>query len=60
VREAALTDMEWMGVQLDGQANRANAQIISAKTSPTMVFVIPTNEELMIAEHTVATAVIGK
>jgi acetate kinase len=60
VREAALTDMEWMGVHLDGQANHANAQIISAKTSPTTVFVIPTNEELMIAEHTVSTAGVGK
>jgi acetate kinase len=56
VREAALTDMEWMGVHLDAQSNRANAQIISAKSSPTIVFVIPTNEELMIAEHTVTTA----
>ena len=60
VREAALTDMEWMGVHLDRQANHANAQIISAKTSPTTVFVIPTNEELMIAEHTVSTAGVGK
>ena len=59
VREAALTNMEWMGVRLDAQANRAHAQIISAKTSPTIVFVIPTNEELMIAEHTVATADVG-
>ncbi len=60
VREAALEDMEWMGVLLDAEANRANAQIISAKTSPTMVFVIPTNEELMIAEHTVSTAGVGR
>jgi acetate kinase len=60
VREAALTDMEWMGVHLDRQANHANAQIISAKTSPTTVFAIPTNEELMIAEHTVSTAGVGK
>jgi acetate kinase len=60
VREAALKDMEWMGVHLDAQANRANAQIISAKDSPTAVFVIPTNEELMIAEHTVATAGVEK
>ena len=60
VREAALNDMEWMGVHLDVEANRANAQIISAKTSPTMVFVIPTNEELMIAEHTASTAGVGK
>ena len=56
VREAALKDMEWMGLHLDAEANRAGAQIISAKGSPTTVFVIPTNEELMIAEHTVATA----
>jgi acetate kinase len=60
VREAALKDMEWMGVQLDPEANRANAQIISAKNSPTIVFVIPTNEELMIAEHTASTAGTGK
>ena len=60
VREAALKDMEWMGVHLDTQANRANARIISAKTSPTMVFVIPTNEELMIAEHTVSTVGVDK
>jgi acetate kinase len=60
VREAVLRDTEWMGVHFDAQANRANAQIISAKTSPTIVFVIPTNEELMIAEHTVATASVGK
>ena len=60
VREAVLKDMEWMGVHFDTQANRANAQIISAKNSPTIVFVIPTNEELMIAEHTVSTAGVGK
>ena len=56
VREAALKDMEWMGLHLDAEANRAGAQIVSAKDSPTIVFVIPTNEELMIAEHTIATA----
>ena len=56
VREAALKDMEWMGIHLDAEANRAGAQIVSAKNSPTKVFIIPTNEELMIAEHTVATA----
>jgi acetate kinase len=60
VREAALKDTEWMGVHFDRQANRANAQIISAGNSPTIVFVIPTNEELMIAEHTVTTAAVGK
>ena len=59
VREAALKNMEWMGIHLDADANRANAQIISAKYSPTTVFVIPTNEELMIAEHTASVAAIA-
>ena len=56
VREAVLKGMEWMGIHIDAEANRANAQIISARNSPTIVFVIPTDEELMIAEHTVRTA----
>ena len=60
VREAVLSDMKWMGIHIDAEANRANAQIISAKNSPTIVFVIPTNEELMIAEHTVRAAGVGK
>jgi len=60
VREAVLRDMEWMGIHLDAEANRAHAQIISAKDSPTIVFVIPTNEELMIAEHTVRAAGVGQ
>ncbi len=55
VRKAVLTGMEWMGIQLDEEANLASTQIISAKTSPAMVFVIPTDEEQMIAEHTIAT-----
>ncbi len=45
-----------MGIHLDVEANCANAQIISAKHSPTIVFVIPTDEEHMIAEHTIRTA----
>ncbi len=56
IRESVLNGMEWMGIHLDAEANRANAQIISAKHSPTIVFVLPTDEELMIAEHTVRTA----
>ena len=38
------------------EANRASAQIISAKSSPTIVFVLETDEERMIAEHTLRTA----
>ena len=39
---------------LDDEANSSDAQIISAQTSPTVVFVIPTDEERMIARHTLA------
>jgi acetate kinase len=56
VREAVLKGMEWLGAQIDDEANRASAQIISSRPSKTIVFVIPTDEERMIAEHTVATA----
>ncbi len=52
IRKAVLTGMEWMGIVIDDEANRASAQIISAKASPTAVFVIPTDEERMIARHT--------
>ena len=52
VREAVLTGMGWLGVRLDPQANRASAEIISAAGSPTTVFVLKTDEERMIAEHT--------
>jgi acetate kinase len=55
VRERVLEGMEWIGVELDRQANRANAQIISSERSRVRVFVIPTNEEEMIARHTIAT-----
>jgi acetate kinase len=60
VREGVLANMEWMGISLDIEANRANAQIISARTSPILVFVLPTDEERMIAEHTVRTAGVGR
>ena len=56
VREAVLRGMHWMGAELDSEANRASAQIISSRSSRTIVFVIPTDEERMIAEHTVRTA----
>jgi acetate kinase len=55
-REAVLKGMEWMGIIMDEEANRTSAQIISSKASPTAVFVIPTDEERMIGEHTIVTA----
>jgi acetate kinase len=54
VRERVLEGMEWIGVQLDRIANRAGAQVISSEQSRARAFVIPTDEEAMIAFHTVA------
>jgi acetate kinase len=56
IREAALGDMGWIGVDLDRNANNAGAQIISTAQSNVAVFVIKTDEERMIAEHTAETA----
>jgi acetate kinase len=52
VREQVLEDMEWIGVELDRLANRGNAPIISSERSRVRVFVIQTDEEAMIARHT--------
>jgi acetate kinase len=44
----------WLGVRLDDAANRAGGPRISAADSRVSVWVIPTDEERMIAEHTLA------
>jgi len=51
VREACLEGLEYMGVKLDKEANncRGKLQKISAEDSKVQVYVIPTNEELVIA-----------
>jgi acetate kinase len=43
---------EWLGVRLDPTANRAGGPRISATGCRVSAWVIPTDEELMIAEHT--------
>ena len=52
VRERVLEGMEWIGIELDREANRINAPVISSERSRVKVFIIPTNEEAMIARHT--------
>ena len=42
----------WLGVVIDPAANAAHGPRISAEESRVSVWVIPTNEELMIARHT--------
>ena len=56
IRERVCLDAAWLGVQLDAQANSIGGPRISRDGSPVAVWVIPTNEELMIARHTLQVA----
>jgi len=46
--------LAWLGVALDPAANAAGKPLISRPDSRVAVYVIPTDEELMIARHTLA------
>jgi acetate kinase len=56
VRELAVSNMEFLGVELDTEKNRTKkrgeAGEISKASSRIKIFVIPTNEELVIARDT--------
>ena len=55
-REAVSKQLEFLGVKLDNEANkvRGEEKEISAPDSKVKVYVVPTNEELMIARETLA------
>jgi acetate kinase len=44
----------WLGARLDAAANEAGKPLISTPDSRVPVYVVPTDEELMIARHTLA------
>jgi acetate kinase len=52
LRADILKHFEHMGLKIDSKKNEKNEQEISAKGSKVKVLVIPTNEELMIAQDT--------
>lgn len=52
IRARVCRDAAWLGVELDEAANRTRGPEISKRYSLISVWVIPTNEELMIAMHT--------
>jgi acetate kinase len=51
LRERVCRDAAWLGAELDAEANAKGGPRISTGTSRVSAFVIPTNEELMIARH---------
>ena len=54
VRARICQQATWLGVDLDLNANAAGNARISSPNSRVAVWVIPTNEELMIAQHTLS------
>ena len=54
LRARVTEKLGWLGGKLDANANAAHALRISSIDSRIGVYVIPTNEELMIARHTLA------
>jgi acetate kinase len=46
--------LAWLGIELDPSANAAGGPLISRADSRVAVYVVPTDEELMIARHTLA------
>jgi len=55
IRADAIKDMEYMGIEFDSEKNqgvRGKEQIISKDSSKVKVLIVPTNEELVIAEDT--------
>ncbi|MFA5879474.1 MAG: acetate/propionate family kinase [Candidatus Margulisiibacteriota bacterium] len=52
IREMVCKRLKWWGILIDKKKNADNNQKISTKKSKITVWVIPTNEELIIANHT--------
>jgi acetate kinase len=52
VRDAVCRGAAWLGVELDAAANAGGGPRISTPASRVTAWVIPTDEELMIARHT--------
>ncbi len=52
IRERVVQAAGWLGITLDPKANGAGGPRISTAASRVAAYVVPTNEELMIARHT--------
>jgi acetate kinase len=54
IRRRICAASAWVGVEIDEGANKAGGPCISRRSSRVSAWCIPTNEELVIARHTVA------
>jgi acetate kinase len=55
IRARIAEKVAWLGVILDPTENELHSRLISSADSRVPVYVIPTDEELMIAQHTLST-----
>ena len=51
IRAGICDRLAWLGLELDSAANAANAETISSRSSRIAAYVIPTNEEQVIADE---------
>ncbi|RAX38199.1 acetate/propionate family kinase [Rhizobium tropici] len=54
IRARVARKLQWLGIEIDDDANRRNSTSISAGSSQVKLFVIPTDEEQVIADEAVA------
>jgi acetate kinase len=54
IRARVCADQSWLGIELDEAANEAGGPKISTASARTQVLIVKTNEEKMIARHTLA------
>ena len=59
IRAAVARRLKWLGLELDEAANAANATRINRADARVAAFVIPTNEETVIAEDALAVVQTG-
>ncbi|MGV7212267.1 acetate/propionate family kinase [Bradyrhizobium sp. UFLA05-112] len=60
IRARIAEQLGWLGVVLDAAENARHSRLISRPNSLVPVYVVPTDEELMIAQHTLALLMNGK
>ena len=54
IRKGIERHLSWMGLSLNEAANKTNATVLNAKDSAIAAFVIPTDEEQVIADEALA------
>lgn len=60
IRARVAEQLGWLGIALDAAENERHSRLISGQNSLIPVYVVPTDEELMIAQHTLSLLMNGQ